>query len=343
MKKLLALLMVLVLVAGLAACGGGGDTTGPATGDTTGGATATEPEFVLILGDVLAETHPHSQAFFWFADRVEELTDGRVQVNVFVNSALGSQADMIEGLALGTVHIAKSMTTGLAVYVPEIQIFDLPFMFQDVDHFFRVIDGEIGEHFANEVLGQEDMVGIAYFYAGARSIYTNTPVNTLEDLNGMLLRVPMSPIFMGLADSFGAAGTPMAVGEIFTALQTGVVDGAENAAIFYYQQRHHEAAPYFTVTEHIITPDIVVMSRSFLDSLPEDIREAILQAAAEMALVARELWFELETSVIETLVAEGVTFIEVDKTPFMEAARVVWDDFRDIVGQDMIDRIQELG
>ena len=337
MKKVLAILLAVVLVLTLAACGGG-----TAGGGGGGGGGGTQPEFILNLGDVLAETHPHSQAFFWFADRVHELTDGRVQVNVFVNSALGSQAELIEGLHLGTVQIAKSMTTGLAVYVPEIQIFDLPYMFTDLDHFFRVIDGEIGAYYANEVLGREDMIGIAYFYAGARSVYTNRPVHTLADLNGMLLRVPGSPIFMSLADSFGAAGTPMAVGEIFMALQTGVVDGAENAPIFYYQQRHHEVAPYFTFTEHIITPDVVVMSRSFLESLPQDIQEAILQAAQEMSMVARNLWFELEETVFESLEADGVTFIEVDKAPFMEAARVVWDDFRDIVGQDAIDRIQAL-
>lgn len=306
------------------------------------GAAASAPRYVLNLGDVLSEAHPHSQAYFWFAERVSELTNGAMQVNVFVNSALGNQADLIEGLALGTVQIAKSMTTGLAVYAPEIQIFDLPYMFQSREHFFRVLDGEIGEYYANEVLGRHDMVGIAYFYAGARSIYTNRLVTSLEDLRGLTLRVPLSPIFMSLASAFGAAGTPMAVGELYTALQTGVVDGAENAATFYFQQRHYEAAPFLLMTEHIMTPDIVVMSRSFLNSMTPEYRDALLQAAREMTLHVRELWFAQESEAIEALLAAGVTITEVDKAPFIEAAQVVWDDYREIVGQDMIDRIQAL-
>ena len=309
---------------------------------TLAGNVGAAPAYVLNLGDVLAETHPHSQAYYWFADRVKELTDGAVQVNVFVNSALGNQADLIEGLGLGTVQIAKSMTTGLSVYTPEIQIFDLPYMFQSREHFFRVIDGEIGEHYSHEVLGRQDMVGISYFYAGSRSIYTNSLVTSLDDVRGMKLRVPQSPIFMSLCEAFGAAGTPMSVGELYTALQTGVVDGAENAPIFYFQQRHHEAAPFFAVTEHITTPDIVVMNKTFLESLPENYRNAILQAAGEMTLHVRELWFAQEDDAITTLLAEGVTITEIDKSRFIEAAQVVWDDYRNIVGQEMIDRIQAL-
>jgi len=308
---------------------------------TTGG-WAAAPKYVLNLGDVLAETHPHSQSYYWFADRVKELTNGEVQVNVFVNSALGSQSDLIEGLGLGTVHIAKSMTTGLSVYTPEIQIFDLPYMFQGIDHFFRVIDGEIGEYYAKEVLGKQDMIGISYVYAGSRSIYTKKHVKSLDDVRGMKLRVPQSPSFMSLCSAFGAAGTPMPVGELYTALQTGVVDGAENAAIFYYQQRHYEAAPFFAKTEHIMTPDIVVMNKTFLQSMPEELRNAILKAAGEMTFKVRELWFAQEDKAIEDLLAAGVTFTDVDKAPFIKAAQVVWDDYRSIVGQDMIDKIQAL-
>jgi len=309
---------------------------------TMAGAAVSAPKYVLNLGDVLAETHPHSQAYYWFADRVKELTNGAVQINVFVNSALGNQADLIEGLGLGTVQIAKSMTTGLSVYVPEIQIFDLPYMFQSREHFFRVLDGDIGEYYAKEVLGQQDMVGISYFYAGARSIYTNRLVTSLDDVRGMKLRVPLSPIFVSLCSAFGAAGTPMPVGELYTALQTGVVDGAENAAIFYFQQRHYEAAPFFAMTEHMMTPDIVVMNKTFLESMTPQYRDALLQAAREMTLHVRELWFAQEDAAIEALLAAGVTFTEVDKAPFIAAAQTVWDDYRNIVGQDMIDRIQAL-
>ncbi len=352
MRKTWSMILALTMAVSLAGCSSGGngtkETPSTATQETEGTAQteaseeSQEAEYVLNLGDVLAEDHPHSQSYYWFADRVKELTKGKVQVNVFVNSALGNQADLIEGLGLGTVQIAKSMTTGLSVYCPEIQVFDLPYMFTSTDQFFDVIDGEIGEYFANDVLGREDMVGIAYFYAGSRNIYSSKPIRSLADVKGMKLRVPESPIFMSLCESFGCSGTPMSVGELYTALQTGVVDGAENAPIFYFSQKHYEAAPYITMTEHIMTPDVVVMSKSYLESLPQEYQDAIRQAGKEMMQHERELWFSQEEDAVEKLKEEGVEVIEIDKTEFKNAAEKVWEDYTEIVGQDMIDKIQSL-
>ena len=352
MRKTWSMILALTMAVSLAGCSSGGngtkETPSTATQETEGtvqteaSEESQEAEYVLNLGDVLAEDHPHSQSYYWFADRVKELTKGKVQVNVFVNSALGNQADLIEGLGLGTVQIAKSMTTGLSVYCPEIQVFDLPYMFTSTDQFFDVIDGEIGEYFANDVLGREDMVGIAYFYAGSRNIYSSKPIRSLADVKGMKLRVPESPIFMSLCESFGCSGTPMSVGELYTALQTGVVDGAENAPIFYFSQKHYEAAPYITMTEHIMTPDVVVMSKSYLESLPQEYQDAIRQAGKEMMQHERELWFSQEEDAVEKLKEEGVEVIEIDKTEFKNAAEKVWEDYTEIVGQDMIDKIQAL-
>ena len=352
MRKTWSMILALTMAVSLAGCSSGGngtkETPSTATQETEGtvqteaSEESQEAEYVLNLGDVLAEDHPHSQSYYWFADRVKELTKGKVQVNVFVNSALGNQADLIEGLGLGTVQIAKSMTTGLSVYCPEIQVFDLPYMFTSTDQFFDVIDGEIGEYFANDVLGREDMVGIAYFYAGSRNIYSSKPIRSLADVKGMKLRVPESPIFMSLCESFGCSGTPMSVGELYTALQTGVVDGAENAPIFYFSQKHYEAAPYITMTEHIMTPDVVVMSKSYLESLPQEYQDAIRQAGNEMMQHERELWFSQEEDAVEKLKEEGVEVIEIDKTEFKNAAEKVWEDYTEIVGQDMIDKIQSL-
>ncbi len=352
MRKTWSMILALTMAVSLAGCSSGGhdtkETPSTATQETEGtvqteaSEESQEAEYVLNLGDVLAEDHPHSQSYYWFADRVKELTKGKVQVNVFVNSALGNQADLIEGLGLGTVQIAKSMTTGLSVYCPEIQVFDLPYMFTSTDQFFDVIDGEIGEYFANDVLGREDMVGIAYFYAGSRNIYSSKPIRSLADVKGMKLRVPESPIFMSLCESFGCSGTPMSVGELYTALQTGVVDGAENAPIFYFSQKHYEAAPYITMTAHIMTPDVVVMSKSYLESLPQEYQDAIRQAGKEMMQHERELWFSQEEDAVEKLKEEGVEVIEIDKTEFKNAAEKVWEDYTEIVGQDMIDQIQSL-
>lgn len=354
-KRVLAWVCILAVGSALMGCGsgtGGGKTGAPAGSEASKAVeagtaaaevkTAGEPEYVMNLGDAQAEDHPHSKAFYWFADRVAELTDGRVKVNVFVNSTLGNQPDLIEGLGLGTVQIAKTMTTGLSVYFPEIQIFDLPYMFESREHLFKVIDGEIGEHYAKDVLAKEDMVGIAYFYAGARSIYSDKKITSLADAKGMKLRVPDSPIFISFCEAIGASGTPMPMGDIYTGIQTGVVDGAENAPIVYYYQKHYEAAKNFNLTEHIITPDVVVMSKSYLESLPQDIQDAIIQAGKELQAYERELWLSEEDEINEKLKAGGAIFNEVDKESFQEASQAVWNQYSDIVGQDMIDKIKAL-
>lgn len=331
-KKFLMSACVLAMSAFLGACG------------AANGADANEkkPEYIMNLGDAQADDHPHSIAERWFAERVSELTDGRVQVNVYTNSTLGNQPDLIEGLQLETVHFAKTMTTGLSVYTPEIQIFDLPYMFTSPEHLYRVIDGEIGEYYKNEVLAPYNMIGICYFYAGARSIYSDKQVTTLADAKGMKLRVPDSPIFIRFCEAIGASGTPMPMGDIYTGIQTGVVDGAENAPMVYYYQKHYEAAKYFNLTEHIITPDIVLMSKSYFESLPKDIQDAILQAGRELQMKERELWLAEEGKVLEKLKADGAVFNEVDKKQFEEAASVVWDEYSSIVGQDMIDKVKAL-
>ena len=301
-----------------------------------------KPEYILNLGDAMAEDHPHSRAFYWFADRVTELTDGRVQVNVFVNSTLGNQPDLIEGLTLRTVHIAKTMTTGLSVYAPQIQIFDLPYIFKDREHLFRVIDGEIGQYYAKDLLAQHDMVGIAYFYAGTRSIYSDKKITKLEDVKGRKLRVPDSPIFISFCESLGASGTPMPMGDIYTGIQTGVIDGAENSPTAYYYQKHYEAAPQFNLTEHSITPDIVLMSKSYLESLPQDIQDAILQAGQELQQYERELWISEEKDILEDLKEDKVSFNKVDREQFEQASKKTIEKYSSIVGQDMIDKIKAL-
>lgn len=331
MKKLLLLIVASVMLV-IAGCGSSGQSsTNGASGDGV---------IKLKLGDVLAPEHPHSQSYNFFAERVKELSNGKVEVEVFVSSTLGNQRDLVEGLKLGTVQIAKTMTTGLSAYIPEVQVFDLPYMFESRDHFYRVLDGEIGQYFAKEKMAEKDFIGLGYFDGGIRSVYSTEKIVSLADIKGKKLRVPESPIFMGMMDAFGAAGTPMPVGDIYTSLETGVIDGAENAPIFYESEKHYEAAKYFIKTEHMMTPDIVLMSKSYFESLPTDAQEAIMQAAAEMVEFERNLWQEMEAKSLERLEAAGVEFVEVDKSEFQEAAKKVWEEFADVVGQDMIDKIQ---
>lgn len=304
------------------------------------GASAGE-KTVLYMGDVLSAEHPHSKAYLYFADRVKELSNDEVEVQVFVDSALGGQRDLLEGLSLGTVHIAKSMTTLLASYAQQIQVLDLPFMFAGREHLYKVLDGEVGKYFLKDLLPQHGFYGLAYLDAGVRSIYNRTrPVTKLEDAKGLKLRVPESPIFMDSMAAFEILGTPMPVGDIYTALQTGVIDGAENSPIFYHLQSHYEAAKYYSRTEHMMPPDIVVMDLEYWNTLPEKHQKAILQASDDMVKWERDAWMKLEKGTEEILKNAGVKFNDVDQTGFRNAAKKVWAKYASIVGQDLIDKIQ---
>jgi tripartite ATP-independent transporter DctP family solute receptor len=354
MKQFVAALLTAAVMLPLSACGGGSSASKqqPATNASSAAAQSSsavsnsgKAKYVLKLGDSLAETHPHSKAYHWFADRVSQLTNGEVEVQVFVNSSLGTQAQCVEGLGLGTVQIAKNMSTGFSTYVPEIQIFDLPYMFKDKEHFFKVMDSDIGTHYLKDVLGKVDMVGLCFFYSGSRSFYTNRKVEKMADLKGMKIRVPDGPIYQDLCKAFGASGTPVPVGDVYTSLQTHVIDGAENALIFYEQQKHYEAAPYFYEDAHIMTPDIVVMSKSYLSSLPEADQKAILQAGKEMAQQERKLWDAQEAESLKVLQKKNVTITkptDAQLAEFQTAAQKVWSKYESVVGKEWIDKIQTM-
>ncbi|NLZ54130.1 MAG: TRAP transporter substrate-binding protein [Thermoanaerobacteraceae bacterium] len=342
MKKFLVIAISLILIVmSVAGCSSSSAPESKSPGQEE--ASASGEKIILKLGDTQADDHPHGMSHYYFAERVAELTNGRVEVQVFNNSALGNHRDMIEGIKLGTVHVTKCMATDLSAYFPEIQLFGLPYMFSDRAHMFRVIDGEIGDYFANEVLAREDFIGIAWFDAGSRCVYNaKRPINSVEDMKGLLLRVPENPIYMSAMDAFGATGTPMPMGDIYTALQTGVIDGAENAPAVYSAMKHFEAAPYFSHTDHIMTPDIIIMKKSYLESLPEDIQEAILTAAKDYQEYERELWLKSENEYVEQLKKDGAKFNEVDKSGFLKASESVWADYVDVIGQDLIDKVQAL-
>ena len=306
-----------------------------------GGAKEDGGKIVLKLGDTQAEGHPQVQSYYYFADKVAEYTDGKVEVQVFPNSALGNHRDMLEGIQMGTLEITKCMATDMSAYFPEIQVFGLPYMFESTEHMLAACDGDLGKYFNENVFPKEDFVCLAWFDAGSRSVYNNRrPVYTPEDMKGLLLRVPENEIYMATMAAFGATGTPMPMGDIYTALQTGVIDGAENAFAVYDAMKHFEVANYFSFTEHIMTPDVIIMKKSYLESLPEDIQEAIWKAAADLQAEERRLWVEADQAYYERLLEAGVEFNDVDKEAFIEAAQVVWEDFVDVVGQDLIDLAQ---
>jgi len=330
MKKLLSLILVLCLVLSFAACGAPAD---EGTADNEG---TVEP-MVWKLGDSQADDHPHTKSFAQFGEKLTELTGGQITVDLYPNSALGSHREMLESIQMGTLEITKSMSTDLSAYVPEAALFGLPYMFTSLEHMDACIDGGVKEWF-NEKLAAYDLTVIAWLDAGSRSVYNSRrPVNVMADMEGLLLRVPENDVYMSAMAAFGATGTPMAMGEIYSALQSGVIDGAENAAAVLYSMKHYEVAKYFSLTEHIRTPDVLVMSKSYLEGLPQEIQDAVREAAAYLEDVERDNWAAYDDTCIADLEAGGTVINEVDKTEFIEASASVWEKFEDIVGADIID------
>lgn len=300
---------------------------------------------VLLLGDVIQEDHPQGKSYYFFADKVKEYSDGELEVQVFLNSALGNHRDMVEGLDLGTLHITKTMVAYLSAYMPEFQVLDLPYMFRDRKHFYKALDSEeVGQYFMKELFPKNGFHGLALFDSGIRSIYNRRgPIRKLEDVKGWKLRVPEGGVFMDIMTSLGAAGTPIPAGDIYTAIQTGVVDGAENSPVFYKTTTHYEVAPYFSFTTHLMTPDVVVMNKDFFESLSKKNQDAIMRAAKEMEAWERNAWVEYENACIAELTAAGVKFNDdVDRDAFRAAVKPVWDKYAPIVSQAMIDKIQAL-
>jgi tripartite ATP-independent transporter DctP family solute receptor len=332
MKKFLVVALVLTMAMTLLAGCGGGDKKAPAP--------AANEKIVIKLGDVLADDHPHTQAYRFFAKRVAELTNNKVEVQVFPNSQLGNQRDMVEGMQMGSIQMGKSMMTVLAGFLPEVQVFDLPYIFRDRDHFYKVMDGPVGQSFMQERFPKVGLVGIAMFDAGVRSVYNSKrPIASPADMKGLKLRVPESPIYIDMMTAFGAIGTPMPVGEMYSALQSGVIDGAENAPIFYDKQKHYEVAKYFSNTNHIMTPDVLLISKKFYDTLPADVQKALVQAGKETQQYERKLWQDLENKTVEDLKKKGIAFNDADPKPFREASQSVWKKYEDKLGKALIQQI----
>ena len=182
----------------------------------------------------------------------------------------------------------------------------------------------------------------AFFYlktgAGKTATTNILSFHKMEDMNGLLLRVPENDVFMSSMAAFGATGTPMPMGDIYSALQTGVIDGAENAAPVLYSMKHYEVAKYFSLTEHIRTPDVLIMSKSYLESLPKEIQDAVWEAGAYLEEVERQNWADYNDKCLEELEMGGTVINEVaDKSDFVKASETVWEKFKDVVGEDMID------
>ncbi|KJG09436.1 hypothetical protein UA38_10700 [Photobacterium kishitanii] len=269
--------------------------------------------------------HAVHKAMDHMAKEVRKLTDGEVRIRIYPDAQLGNQRESMELMQNGALDMVKSNAAELEAFSPAYSAFNIPYLFRDKGHFYKVQEGTIGE----EILASSrnsGFIGMTYYDAGARSFYTNKPIKTPADLKGIKVRVQPSPSAINMINALGGNPTPLAYGELYTALQQGVVDAAENNIPSFSLSRHSEVSKYFSLDEHTMVPDVLVISTKAYDSLSEEHQKALKQAALSSMQLMKDLWAESEAKERAKAEQLGVKFISVNKTAFVEAVQPMYND-----------------
>ncbi|SHI85703.1 tripartite ATP-independent transporter solute receptor, DctP family [Tangfeifania diversioriginum] len=282
----------------------------------------------LKLAHGLPTDHPVHEAMMFMAQRAEELSDGKLKIDVYPSGQLGSEQQCVELVQIGSLAITKVSAAVMESFADEYKVFGLPYIFRSKDHLFKVMDGDIGKDL---LLSTKDkwIRGLTYYDAGARSFYTKSkPITHPDDLAGLKIRVMRSITAMEMVKALGGSATPISWGELYTALQSGVVDGAENNPPSLYTSRHYEVCKYYSLDEHTTIPDVLVISQFVWDKLTEQEQEWIQQAADESAVLERELWAASEKKSLEEVQKAGVEINYPDKEPFIEKVQPLLESYR---------------
>ncbi|MDI9482853.1 MAG: TRAP transporter substrate-binding protein [Bacillota bacterium] len=303
-----------------------------------------KPQDTIVLR--LAETHaadyPTTKGDMEFARLVEERTNGRVKIEVYPGSQLGEEKAVIEQVQFGAIDFTRVSIAPLTEFADELNVLQLPYIYRSSDHMWNVLNGDIGEEMLKSI-EEADFVGLCYYDPGARNFYNNKKeVKTVEDLKGMKIRVMESKMMMDLITCLGGSPTPMPFGEVYSALQTGVIDGAENNFPSYDSTSHYEVAKYYTLDGHTRVPEILIGSKMVWDKLSKEDQEIIKQAAKDSVALQRRLWAEKEKESEEKVRAAGCVITEL--TPeafqgFQDAVAPLYEEYSQY--SDIIQRIND--
>ncbi len=296
---------------------------------------------VLKLAHCLDQSHPVHQSMVFMGDRLREKSAGSVEVQIYPNSQLGAETVLIEQLQRGAIAMAKTSAAPMESFVPEMAVFGVPYAFRDEDHFWRVANGDLGRQLllAGKSVG---VLGLCYFDAGARSFYTvEKPVLTPNDLDGQKIRVQKSKTAMDMVEALGGSPTPIPWGELYTALQQSMVDGAENNPPSFYANRHFEVCKHLSLDEHARVPDMLLMSGVIWDSLSPQVQQWVQAAADEASQYQRKLWREESDEAIAAVQEEGVTVHRPEKQAFVDKCQAMRASFAGSPVGELLQQIDE--
>lgn len=284
---------------------------------------------VLKLAHGLDPSHPVHQAMVFMADRVKEISKGQLQIDIYPSGQLGTEQQCVELLQIGSLAITKVSAAIMEGFTSEYKALGLPYIFTSREQAFRVLDGEIGKQI---LISSEPfwIRGLCFYDAGARSFYTiDTPINTPDDLKGLKIRVMKSIIAMNFVKMLGGSPTPISWGELYTALQSGVVDGAENNPPSFYTSHHYEVCKFYSINEHSMVPDVLIISKKVWNGLSSIQQKWLQQAVDESVPVQRELWAKSVEESIAAVQKAGVSINYPDKKPFAKKVEGIYDMFKD--------------
>jgi tripartite ATP-independent transporter DctP family solute receptor len=304
------------------------------------GMTARATEFRST--DIHPDGYPTVEAVKFMGQTLAKLTGGKLTIKVFNNSALGGEKDTIEQTKIGAVAMTRVNIAPMNNICPITVVPTMPFLFKSKEHMRHVLDGPIGDEILKSCESQ-GFIGLAFYDSGARSMYTvKKPIKTVADTRGLKIRVQQSDLWVSLLEAMGANATPMPFGEVYTALKTGLVDGAENNFPSYESSRHFEVAKFYSKTEHSMAPEMLLFSKKIWDGLTDGDRKAIRQAAKESVPYMRKLWDEREEKSLATVKAGGAQINEVNKASFQGVMKPVYEKFiTDPKLREMVKKIQD--
>lgn len=297
----------------------------------------------LKLNGLHAPEHPVSLTHEFFADRVEQLTDGEVQVDAYDARSLGDAVESVQSLRNGTIALVTVSASNLSQVLPQMDMFSLPYLFKNEDHYWDYLNSERAQEFVKQ-LEDKGIVFLAFIDSGARNFFSEQPIRSVEDVQGKKVRVMASPVQVKTIEAMGGTGVPVAWGELYNALQTGVVDAAENNHPSVVTMKFYEVSDYYTLDEHARIPDMLIMSKKVYDQLSPEQQEALKQAGKEAEAYMRGAWAMAEQSAMNELQGRFQEIIEVDKQPFVEAVSGLVQEEAERLGvTDEVNHILETG
>ena len=310
------------------------------------GVAEAQQKIVLKASDVHPAGYPTVAAVESMGKKLEQASNGRLSIAMYPSMQLGGEKEAIEQAQVGAIAFARVSVGALGPVVDDLNVFNLPYVFRNTAHMQQVIDGPIGQELLDKVTSSgKGLVGLAWMDAGARNFYdTKKPIRNIADLKGQKIRVMGNPMFIEMANAMGANGVPMGYDQVFTSLQTGVIDGAENNPPSFVFDNHYQVAKYYTVDEHLIVPEMLIISKKTFDQLTPDEQASIKKFARDAQFEERKLWASYEQQAMDKANNAGIQIIQIsdaDKKAFQDAVKPVWDKYGPKYAE-MVRRIQEV-